>query len=70
MERQNSKQREKHEKAEAGRVRKLVDNSYKKDPRLARMRERAAQAKLDKKKAREEQKLKEQRGEAVSLCEE
>ncbi|KAI3879548.1 hypothetical protein MKX03_005686 [Papaver bracteatum] len=52
MERQNSKLREKARKEEHARVRSLVDNAYKKDPRIARRKEEEKAEKQKKKEAK------------------
>ncbi|WOL20717.1 hypothetical protein Cni_G29523 [Canna indica] len=51
MERQNAKLREKAKKEEYARVRTLVDNAYKKDPRILRRKE---EEKAEKKRKKEE----------------
>ena len=55
MERQNMKLRERARKEEAGRIRQLVENAYKRDPRVARRRDEEKREKARKKeeKARE-----------------
>ncbi|EFJ31935.1 hypothetical protein SELMODRAFT_87098 [Selaginella moellendorffii] len=52
MERQNLKLREKAKKEESARVRTLVENAYKRDPRIIRRREDEKAAKLMKKQAK------------------
>ncbi|MCL7022828.1 hypothetical protein MKW94_028677 [Papaver nudicaule] len=52
MERQNSKLREKARKEEHARVRSLVDNAYKKDPRIARRKEEEKAEKQKRKEAK------------------
>ncbi|MCL7031317.1 hypothetical protein MKW94_011981 [Papaver nudicaule] len=52
MERQNSKLREKARKEEHARVRSLIDNAYKKDPRIARRKEEEKAEKQRRKEAK------------------
>eukprot|EP01018_Ginkgo_biloba_P030815 Gb_27851 [translate_table: standard] len=52
MERQNAKLREKAKKEEYARIRSLVDNAYKRDPRLIRRKEEEKKEKLRKKEAK------------------
>ncbi|XP_042514552.1 dnaJ homolog subfamily C member 2-like isoform X2 [Macadamia integrifolia] len=69
MERQNSKLREKAKKEENARIRALVDNAYKRDPRIMRRKEEEKAEKQRKKEARFlAKKLQEQ--EAARLAEE
>ncbi|GBG67891.1 hypothetical protein CBR_g1010 [Chara braunii] len=62
MERQNAKLREKAKKEEMGRIRTMVDNAYRRDPRVIRQKEaekaekvRRKQAKIQAKKEKEEE---------------
>jgi DnaJ homolog subfamily C member 2 len=52
MERQNMKLQEKAKKAEYARVRTLVDNAYKKDPRIQRRKEEKKAEKQRRKEAK------------------
>ncbi|XP_043692275.1 dnaJ homolog subfamily C member 2-like isoform X2 [Telopea speciosissima] len=52
MERQNSKLRERAKKEEYARIRTLVDNAYKRDPRIVRRKEEEKAAKQRKKEAK------------------
>ncbi|BBN07797.1 DnaJ homolog subfamily C member 2 [Marchantia polymorpha subsp. ruderalis] len=52
MERQNTKLREKAKKEENGRIRTLIENAYKRDPRIVRRKEEEKAEKLRKKQAK------------------
>ncbi|CAM6117220.1 unnamed protein product [Calypogeia fissa] len=52
MERQNGKLREKAKKEENGRIRTLIENAYKRDPRILRRKEEEKAEKLRKKEAK------------------
>ncbi|CAK9271303.1 unnamed protein product [Sphagnum jensenii] len=69
MERQNNKLREKAKKEENSRIRLLVDNSYKRDPRIARRKEEEKAEKARKKEAKIQAK-REKEEEAARILEE
>ncbi|XP_047310499.1 dnaJ homolog subfamily C member 2 [Impatiens glandulifera] len=69
MERQNAKMSEKARKDDYARIRSLVDNAYKKDPRIQRRKEQLKAEKLMKKEAKLNAK-KQQEEEAARLVEE
>nr|QFS19080.1 DnaJ subfamily C member 2-like protein [Apopellia endiviifolia (species B)] len=52
MERQNGKLREKAKKEETGRIRTLIENAYKRDPRIVRRKEEEKAEKMRKKQAK------------------
>eukprot|EP00246_Nothoceros_aenigmaticus_P003610 TRINITY_DN14797_c0_g1_i1.p1 TRINITY_DN14797_c0_g1~~TRINITY_DN14797_c0_g1_i1.p1 ORF type:complete len:489 (-),score=134.75 TRINITY_DN14797_c0_g1_i1:261-1727(-) len=56
MERQNAKLREKAKKEENGRIRSMVENAFKKDPRVSRRKEEEKAEKLRKKQAKHQAK--------------